>query len=96
MTLKVMFVRGQKLFLLNSGIGIAQFMERRELIYNNRREKRGRINLRGLEREYKMSDPFSRVFLFHVLIFSSPVVYIQSQASADTRMKERALLFFFF
>lgn len=33
-------MRGQKVFLLNSNIGIAEFMERKELIYNNRRRKK--------------------------------------------------------
>lgn len=49
MTLKVMVVRGRKIFVFNTDIGIAKFKERREPIYNNRREKRGKITSRGLE-----------------------------------------------
>lgn len=63
MAFKVIFVRGQKVFLLNTGVGIAGFTERRELINKNRRGgKQGELPQRPGVRKQKISYSFSRVF----------------------------------
>lgn len=84
---------------MNTGVGIAEFMERRELIDNSRREgEKGELPQRPGVRKQKISYSFSRVFFFFSCTFSLHQLYIfkikhRQPGNTNTRKKNEPYFF---